>query len=146
MTMYVGVALSVVGMFTDAVCSLLRGAISASAAPPVPATGWHGPASLPASQGHGPASLPASLRRPIDMRLGVVVTLLLSAAAVCVVELVLPGEGGVPGLGMPTWGSVLSIAYAFAASVGCATVYATTGQNFVGGACIFAQLMCGARG
>ena len=135
MTMYVGVALSVVGMFTDAVCSLLRGAISASAAPPVPATGWH-----------GPASLPASLRRPIDMRLGVVVTLLLSAAAVCVVELVLPGEGGVPGLGMPTWGSVLSIAYAFAASVGCATVYATTGQNFVGGACIFAQLMCGARG
>ena len=135
MTMYVGVALSVVGMFTDAVCSLLRGAISASAAPPVPATGWHGPASLPASQG-----------RPIDMRLGVVVTLLLSAAAVCVVELVLPGEGGVPGLGMPTWGSVLSIAYAFAASVGCATVYATTGQNFVGGACIFAQLMCGARG
>ena len=133
--MYVGVALSVVGMFTDAVCSLLRGAISASAAPPVPATGWH-------AQGHGPASL----RRPIDMRLGVVVTLLLSAAAVCVVELVLPGEGGVPGLGMPTWGSVLSIAYAFAASVGCATVYATTGQNFVGGACIFAQLMCGARG
>ena len=128
MTMYVGVALSVVGMFTDTACSLLRGAISTAAAPPAPATGWRGT---------------ASLKRPIDLRLGAAVTLLLSAAAVCVIELVLPGEGGVPGLGMPTWGSCLSIAYAFAASVGCATVYASTGQNFTGGACIFAQLMCG---
>lgn len=80
---------------------------------------------------------------PISLRVNLGVTLLLTAAAVLVVELVLPMYDGRRGLGMPLWGTLLCVAYAFIASYAVALVYATTGQNFAGGVCILAQIICG---
>ena len=133
MTMYFGVALSITAMFTD---SLLR-------------------IVLPAIRFWIKSSYNAQLRRttsrqvvdtiarPVSLRVGIATTLVFAVAAVLVVQLVLPAQAGAHGLGLPAWGTCFFILYAFISSIGSAVVYATTGQNFTGGACILGQILCG---
>ena len=111
-----------------------------------------GPAMPPYGDGAAAALLPVDSStvavstnrdRPIGVALNAAVVAALSVLAVGVVELILPEYRGQPGLGMPLWGSVVAILYAFAAAFGCAGIYATIGQQFVGGACILAQILFG---
>ena len=81
--------------------------------------------------------------RPLSLRANLAVAAALTVAALLVIQLLLPSYDGKPGLGMPFWGSALCVAYAFAASFGCALIYATSGQQFVGGAAILAQVVWG---
>ena len=130
MSMYLGVGMSIVAMFTD--CLLLA---------------WRRHRQQPrvAVAGQGPAPGPETeyRRRPLGLRANLLVVALMATLAACVVELVLPRYRGQPGLGMPLWGTLLCIGYAFVSSVGVSIVYAVTGQNFSGGVCILVQILAG---
>jgi hypothetical protein len=130
MSMYIGVALSVVGMATD---SLLR---AVGTLMPGRAQVGHAASAPPTAAGRAPPP-----PRPLSVRMNLAVAGALTIAALLVIQLLLPSYDGKPGLGMPFWGSALCIAYAFAASFGCALIYATSGQQFVGGAAILAQVV-----
>ena len=48
-----------------------------------------------------------------------------------------------PPLGLPLWMTVFCIGYGLCSSFGCGLVYAVIGQNFSGGCCILMQILCG---
>jgi OPT family oligopeptide transporter len=133
MTMYFGVALSILGMFTDTVLRLIGDRYRRARYDPM----------LDESLGSAATPPPRTYERPLSLWLGVLATVVLGVCLVVVVQIALPHFNGVPGLGMPMWGSVLAIVYSFVSSVGVCMVYATTGQQFSGGVCILAQLLCG---
>ena len=166
MTMYAGVALSIVSMFVE--CMLLavrslqdarRGGGSGGGGAPRPRLssgleylGTSGAAGGEAAGGGaaygaaGDEDTPRAAevgKRPLSLRTNIVVTAALTLLGVCVVEFGLPAYQGTHGLGMPLWMTALCIAYGLVSSFGCSLVYAVIGQNFSGGCCILMQVLCG---
>ena len=112
MTMYFGVALSILGMFTDTALRLIGDRYRRARYDPM----------LDESLGSAATPPPRTYERPLSLWLGVLATVVLGACLVVVVQMVLPHFNGVAGLGMPMWGSVLAIAYSFVSSVGVCMV------------------------